>query len=82
MKTWILSFGAAFMATCFFAPDIGLAFVSAIVFACVNTAAWIGIHLFIGALKCPNCGQHDLEVTSIAASCKNCEVIYRRNARD
>jgi hypothetical protein len=82
MKNWILSFGAAFPATCFFGPDIGIAFASAVVFACLSTAAFAGIMLFFGALKCPHCGCHDLEVTSIAASCNNCKIIFRRNAHD
>lgn len=80
MKTWILSFIAAFLATGLFAPDIGIAFVSAIVIACLNAIGYHGIMWLIGAYKCPFCHENKLEVTSVAASCNGCGVVFRRNA--
>lgn len=82
MKNCLIAFGSAFPATCFFGPDIGIAFASAIVFTCLSVACYEGILLLIGARKCPMCGMHDLEVTSISASCNSCGVIFRRNAND
>lgn len=82
MKNAIIAFGSAFPATCLLASDIGIAFVSAVVFTCLSVGAYEGVLLLIGSRKCPMCEMHDLEVTSLAASCNSCGVIFRRNAND